>query len=240
MKWYEEYLYKNLTDAEIDLMPNQRDARYLRTLWDLSVADCAQGPVSRREFHAYTEEMLLEAEAYKVRAQRELADILRNDQWCVDLDDVPDADVLQRPYAYFVCVPGCAATVDGCAYLTYEQLHAHWRVVHADAGWLEGDNDGESVEVPTMWPLSLPGVAQFALEAVGIAFDTGRETLDGWVREGRLFCDCGHPSMPLPGEMSWVKLVGARIPDRLSFADPSLSIAFSPPAPSSRVLRAQE
>ncbi|KAI1789085.1 hypothetical protein LXA43DRAFT_1022431 [Ganoderma leucocontextum] len=207
VKWYEEYLYENLTDAELGLMPNRCDARSLPSVFDLALADDARGFVSRRDFRAFTEDMLLEADAYKARAQRDLADVLLSDQTCADLEDVPAADVLQRPCAYFACVRGCNATVDGCPYLTYEQLHAHWREAHPDAPWLQGEEDHEWVEVPELRPLSLPRLTRFVLEAVGIALDTPREVLDGWVREGRLFCSCEHPAMPLPREMSWGKLL---------------------------------
>ncbi len=216
-KWYEEDLFQNLTDPEIDLMPNRCDARELPTLRDFALADDARDRLSRRDFRMFAEDMLSEADAYKARAQRELAEVLLSDRWCADLEDVPVVDVLKRPFAYFACVRGCDVVVDGCAFFTYEQLHAHWRVVHPDAPWLYEEEISEWVKVPMLWPLSLPGIAHFALEAVGIAFDTPWEALDGWVKEGRLFCDCAHPGIPPPNEMSWVKLVSARVSKYLSY-----------------------
>lgn len=211
MEWYEEHVDKNLTEEQRGLMPNRRDARDLQSLDDLAMAGAGWDPLSRRDFRASIEDIMLEADEYKTRAQRELADVLLGDESCADLEDIPPADILQGPYAYFTCVQGCDAEVDGCAYLTYEQLHAHWRDVHPDTSWLEAEKGHEGVGVPTLWPLSLPKAARFVLEAVGIAFDTSRAVLDGWVREGRLFCDCAHPGMPLPNQMSWVKLVGTGV-----------------------------
>ena len=56
-----------------------------------------------------------------------------------------------------------------------------------------------------------PNPARQAAEAAGIPLDTPREVLDGWTREGRLFCACEDPRMPLPEEMSWGTLVSMSI-----------------------------
>ncbi|KAM5540102.1 hypothetical protein V8D89_006242 [Ganoderma adspersum] len=216
--WYDEYIEENLSDAELNLMPNVFDARRLPSLVALAQSDDAQGDLSREAFLELTEDVLADAEKYKRRAQRELADILRCDSACWDLADVPADDLLQRYCAYFECY--CSSyrhdsVVDGCTYLTYEQLHAHWRERHPDARWLCGDYEEEPgwdpmAGVPSFWPESkhsAPSVGKRALEAVGIPLDTRWWMLDKWTREGRLFCACEHPGMPLPEQMSWGKLL---------------------------------
>ena len=214
IQWYDDYIKNHLEDAERSLMPNHYDARKLPSLLSLAQADDAQGVISHEAFVALTEQMLTDADAYKTRAKRELADVLCARSTCRELKDLPADDVLQRYCGYFQCNWRCRVAVDGCPYLTYEQLHAHWREAHPNDPWLlMGDENHRytAVEVPEIWPHSVLPVAQHALEAIGIALDTPREVLDGWVREGRLFCACEHPGMPLPGDMSWAKLVSARV-----------------------------
>ncbi|PIL34392.1 hypothetical protein GSI_03167 [Ganoderma sinense ZZ0214-1] len=214
IQWYDEYMGDHFTDAERSLMPNHYDARKLPSLLSLAQADDGQGDMSREAFVALTEQMLADAAAYKTRAKRELADLLCARSSCRDLKDLPADDILQRYCAYFECDWACHAAVDGCTYLTYEQLHAHWREAHPDRPWLLHTVQGPveehqytAVDVPELWPHSLPPIGRRALEAVGIALDTPRGVLDGWVREGRLFCACEHPGMPLPQDMSWAKLL---------------------------------
>ncbi|KAI1789090.1 hypothetical protein LXA43DRAFT_595501 [Ganoderma leucocontextum] len=215
VQWYDEYIEENLTDIERSLMPNLCDARELPSLVALAQTNDAQGDVPREAFLALTEQMLADAEGYKARAKRELADVLCHHSLCRELKDIPAEDVLQRYCAYFECIWKCNPVVDGCAYLTFEQLHAHWREVHPDNPWLHGDEDyhwdrDDRVQVPTFWPWSehsVPSVGKCALEAVGIPLDTPRSVLDGWTRDGRLFCACEHPGMPLPAQMSWGKLL---------------------------------
>ncbi|PIL34396.1 hypothetical protein GSI_03171 [Ganoderma sinense ZZ0214-1] len=214
VEWFEDYVQEHFTDDERGLMPNRHDARELPSLVALALADDAQGDVSREAFLAATEQMLADAEAYKTRAKRELADILCNHSAvkCLKLHDRPADDILRGPLAYFRCAWRCVTVtaVDGCRFLTYEQLHAHWREEHPDHPWLrQGDEDHRyiAVGVPELGSDSVPSVARSALFAAPIKLDTQREVLDGWVREGRLFCTCEHPSLPPPGEMSWAKLL---------------------------------
>ena len=215
--WYDEYIQDNLADAERSLMPNLRDARELPSLLALAQSNDAQGELSRGAFLALTEEVLADAEEYKARTKRGLADILCRHSGCKTwgFEDLPADDVLQRFCAYFECT--CNDDTDGRAYLAYEDLHAHWREGHPDDPWLHGDNDNRWnwVQVPDFWPyseLSAPSVGRRVLEAVGIPLDTPREVLDGWTREGRLFCACEDPQMPLPEEMSWGTLVRIGLP----------------------------
>ncbi|KAM5540116.1 hypothetical protein V8D89_006256, partial [Ganoderma adspersum] len=212
--WYDEYIEENLTDSERRLMPNLCDARELPNLLALAQSNDAQGELSRDAFLALTEGVLADTEEYKARTKRELVDILCRHSACrtLGLEGLPADDVLQRFCAYFECIWECDSVIDGGAYLAYEDLHAHWREEHPDNPWLHGDDDDrwDRVQVPNFWPystLSTPSVGKPALEAVGIPLDTPREVLDGWTREGRLFCACEDPQMPVPEEMSWGTLL---------------------------------
>ena len=214
--WYDDYLMEHFTDAERGLMPNRYNARELPSLLSLAQVDDTKGIVSREAFVALTEQMLADADAYKARAKRDLADVLCRHSACQDLKDLPADDVLHCYCSYFTCRWRCWANsaVDGCSYLTYEQLHAHWREAHPGDPWLmDGDEDHRYivVDVPRIWQDSVPGIARRVLEAVGIPLDTPREVLDRWVEEGRLFCACEHPEMPLPGDISWAKLVSTHV-----------------------------
>ena len=192
------------------------DARELPSLLALAQSNDAQGVLSRGAFLALTGEVLVDVEEYKARTKRGLADILCRHSGCktFGFEDLPADDVLRRFCAYFECT--CNDVVDGRAYLAYEDLHAHWREEHPNDPWLHGENDNRWnwVQVPDFWPyseLSAPSVGKRALEAVGIPLDTPREVLDGWTREGRLFCACENPQMSLPEEMSWGTLVSMSI-----------------------------
>ena len=214
VEWYDDYVQEHFADAERGLMPNRRNARELPTLLSLALADDVQGAPSREAFLAATEQMLADTEAYKTRAKRDLADVLCKHPMGKDFKDLPADDVLQGPCAYFRCLWRCHAVTgaDGCAFLTYEELHAHWREEHPDDLWLMQGAEGyryTAVDVPERWPESVPSIAESVLFLSNIKPDTPRVVLDGWVREGRLFCECGHPGMPLPEEMSWAKLVSS-------------------------------
>lgn len=216
LQWYEEYLEEHYTAAERGLFPSMCDARELPSLVALAQANDARDIIPRSAFLARIELMLADAEEYKTRAKRALVDLLRNShdsrpQLSEELKDVPVNDVLQRYCAYFTCPPWCNATpaAGGCEYLTYEQLHGHWRVKHYGVPWMRGPEDDtrERASVVANWPFFLPTVGRSVLEAVRIPLDTPRTVLDRWVKEGRLFCACGHPGMPPPEEIDWAKLV---------------------------------
>ncbi len=212
VQWYDNYIEEHFTDVERSLMPNHYNARKLPSLLSLAQADDAQGAVPREGFVALTQQMLADVETYKTCAKRDLADVLCKHSACTDLKDIPVDDVLQRYCAYFRCRWRCNVTTTACRYMTYEQMHAHWREAHPDDPWLmHEDLEYTVVDVAELWPHSVPVVGRRVLEAVGIALDTPREVLDEWVREGRLFCACKHPGMPLPEDMSWAKLVSAHV-----------------------------
>ncbi|PIL34411.1 hypothetical protein GSI_03186 [Ganoderma sinense ZZ0214-1] len=216
--WYDEYVNATLTSAEGGLLPNLCDARELPSILALAQSNDARGELSQAAFLALTKEVFADAEEYKARAKRELADILCRHAECrtLELEDLPADAVLERFCAYFMCIRGCEAVADRGAFLTYEELHAHWREEHPDNPWLHGDDedrwDAEErrVKVPNFWPrsdLSAPFVGKRALEAAGVPLDMPRAVLDAWTRAGRLFCACGDPRMPVPEEMSWSKLL---------------------------------
>lgn len=221
--WYERYLEENFADAELSLMPNLCDARELPSIVALARLNDAQGELAEAAFLELTDKVLADVEEYKMRAKRDLADIVRYNIACQDLRDVPTDDILQRYCAYFECYCffcQCDPAVDGSTYFTYEQLHKHWREVNPNASWLfEGEYDRSIWDpmagVPTFWPYSehsAPSVGRWALEAVGIPLDTPRTVLDEWTMQGRLFCPCGHPGIPPPEQMSWGKLVSNASP----------------------------
>ena len=167
--WYDEYVGENLSEAERSLMPNLCDARELPSLLALAQSNNTQSELSHEAFLALTDQVLADAEEYKMRAKRELANTLCRNSVCraLELADVPPEDALQRYCAYFKCVWECNSTVDGCRYLTYEQLHAHWHEVHPENRWLHGDADDvwNRVRVPTFWPdqdLSGPSIGRRA------------------------------------------------------------------------------
>ncbi|KAM5540119.1 hypothetical protein V8D89_006259 [Ganoderma adspersum] len=215
IQWYDDYLEEHLTTAEQSLMPNHCDARMLPSLLSLAQADDARGVVPREAFVALTEQMLADTEAYKARVKRTLAELVCdvpewNTQTSDETDELPDDVILQRFCAYFMCRAGCGR-FSYFPYLTYDELHAHWREAHPEKSWIRVNKLG----TPTVAHLALYPQAlapRHALEAVGIPLDTPRSVLDGWTREGRLFCACEHPEMPLPAEMSWGKLLCHLLP----------------------------
>ena len=215
MQWYDTYLDEHLTAAERSLMPNHHDASMLPSLLSLAQADDAQGSVPHEAFLALTDRMLVDAEAYKERVKRSLAAVVTDVPWwnpqtCDELKGLPADDVLQRFCAYFLCREGCV-TLDDRSYLTYDEVHAHWQTWHPDEPWFcqAVENIGDVAPVAALAVLLNALAVRHALEAVGIPLETPRSVLDEWTREGRLFCSCEHPDMPLPAEMSWGKLVSA-------------------------------
>ncbi len=216
MEWYDDYLEERLTDAERSLMPNHYNARLLPSLLSLAQANDAQGSVQRKAFLALTKRMLADAEVYKTRAKRALADVVCdmpewNPQTCDELKGLPADEVLQRYCAYFTCRAGCHGSLYTRPYLTYDEVHVHWRESHPERPWFPSDEYECEVGPLSMvaslalFPQAL--AARHALEAVGIPLETPQSVLDGWTREGRLFCACEHPEIPLPPEMSWSTLV---------------------------------
>ena len=198
----------HLTTAERDLMPNWYDKSNLPSIIALADADGAHGPVTREAFLAIVDDVLAEADAYKARVQHALADLLL--QYCPELkhEDAPvaPADALTRYGAFFTCTPGCIEDDTSC--MTYPELHEHWRTFHQDEPFM----DFEDFSFKQPWLAShgqyvLPSVAREVLIAVGIPLETTYVELDGWVREGRLFCACGDPSLPPPEDMDWQQLV---------------------------------
>ena len=203
-EFYDEYITDHLTTAERDLMPNFYDTSKFPCVNALAHENRAHGSVTREAFLAIIDDVLDEADAYKARVQHALADLLL--RYCPELEceDAPvvPVDALTRYGAFFACEYGCVEDDPLC--MTYPELHKHWRAIHSNKPfmqhWTMPQIAGNRVD-------TFPSVARKVLTAVGIPLETTFAELDGWVKDGKLFCSCGDPSLPLPEDMDWRQLV---------------------------------
>ncbi|KAI0755804.1 hypothetical protein C8Q74DRAFT_1452363 [Fomes fomentarius] len=202
---FEGYIEENMPEEERTLMPNWVDFAKLPSVQALMHRDDAQGNISTAEFTAAVPEMLRDIEQYKAHAKVAIVEHIRqhHPEMQRTLEGVEPADALERYYAYFVCASSDCGRV---SYATFAEYHAHWRTDHTDHKWMA--EDPEMKEWPRVWlSYSLPQVARGVLCANEIALDTPQRLLNEWVREGRLYCACGDPIMPLPNELDFAKLM---------------------------------
>ena len=214
-KFYEEFLKGVLTDEERSMAPNAFDVRLLPSVRNLARRDDAQGELTQEDFLAITDDMLDELNAYQASA-REVAIKAIRDQYSKEaLAPFGDA-LLDSYFAYFRC-DARAGWIVHCSSkdaidLTFPDAHAHWRANHPKQSLLtKGDNRGDLHSRGTfVAKLRMLTFGARILEAAGLPLTTTRQTLDQLVREGRLYCSCEDPSMPLPTDLSWLKLVSSR------------------------------
>lgn len=201
-------------EAERVLMPNLFNANRLASIAALARADDAQGEVARADFAALGPQLLEDVEAYKVEARATAAALMHQyanyrpaTQACQeDLDGISADDAVTRHYALFRCNMWPHPEDMPTEYLTFEQMHDHWRTQHPNAEWCARPTNGRS----SWMDAGCSGdfvVGGKTLDAVGLPRDTPIAALTDLVRSGRLYCSCGDPALPLPEELDWAKLV---------------------------------
>ncbi|KAI1789102.1 hypothetical protein LXA43DRAFT_1096669 [Ganoderma leucocontextum] len=205
---------QSLTVEEYDFMPNTYDARRLRPIIVLARENGAQATVSYDDFLTISSRILDEVAAYKAEVQRVLVALICETSPAVaaDLAGLDPATALRRYPAAFWCHEDCTMGYWVRRYMTCQDVHAHWRAMHTDMPFVKRVprmDPHKRVNVPTLGPFSFPQLAREMLEVACISLDTEREVLDQWVKDGRLFCDCGDSGMRVTANnMGWMNLVG--------------------------------
>ncbi|OSC98615.1 hypothetical protein PYCCODRAFT_1417511 [Trametes coccinea BRFM310] len=202
---YEE-LVKTLPEDDQRLMPNAYDACQLPCLVALARKNDAKGDVSPADFQLLRDQLMRDAEAYKSRAKetavKQIMEIARwhNRQWLDDMEGLSPDQVLKRPYALFKC-RRCHHKWGG-EYMTFEDIHAHFRATHPEHSW-------RPEWKPVDWVFEC--VASYSscsdiLDAAGVPRDTPISVLSHLIKTARLYCSCRDPGLPPPEELDWPKL----------------------------------
>ncbi len=219
--YYAEWV-KDITEDERRLMPNTRDGARLPCLLALAQANDAKGDLSLEDFLPLSGQVLIEAKAYLTRA-KEIAVMMLQDNidkmpdyevWYAELEALSTDDALSRHYALFECEEQYDVCNTGI--ITFEELHAHWRTAHPKTAW--GTAGPPQLHVAPGTPAKLLTrircrgsyrVGGEMLDAVRLPRNSPRAVLDELVKSARLYCACGDPSMPPPGDLDWLKLVSS-------------------------------
>ncbi|PIL34410.1 hypothetical protein GSI_03185 [Ganoderma sinense ZZ0214-1] len=198
-------------EEERRLMPSLLDAPLLPSLIALASENNAQEQaVSYDDLADISGRVLDDVETYKAGVQRALVALLAatSPTIAADLAGLDPATALRRYPAAFWCRKACETRrARWQAYMTYEDVYAHWRILHSAAFMSASERPGPEPElalanvdkphrrvgVPTLGTFSFPEIAREMLLAMGIPLDTEREILDAWVEDGQLFCGCGSP-----------------------------------------------
>lgn len=225
--FYKDFVAK-MPEAERALMPNLLNAHRLASIAALARANDAQGDVARADFAALGLQLREDVEAYKVEARATAAALMHQ---CAnykpaakacqeELAEISADDAVTRHYALFRCNLWPHPEDMQTDYLTFEQLHDHWRTQHPMAEWGAPPTARRSPWLDA----SCSGdffVGGQILDAAGLPRDTPIAVLTDLVRSGRLYCSCGDPALPLPEELDWPKLV--RAPSTIYRCSSSLS-----------------
>ena len=210
-KLYEEFLKENLPDERHPMTPNVVDIRCLPCLHHLSRKDNAEGEVTREEFLAVTDDLLEELDVYENVVRKIAINTLSAAYGAEALEPFGDK-VLDSYFAYFHCN---ARSRWGMYFykehprphLTFADIHAHWRHNHPKLSFISKNTErGYETFRPAS---SMLDFGRRILDAAGLPHQTPRVTLDELVSSGRLYCNCGDPSMPPPEKMDWLSLVSA-------------------------------
>ncbi|KAI0660261.1 hypothetical protein C8Q70DRAFT_913949 [Cubamyces menziesii] len=203
VKYYEDFV-QGLPHTERGMMPNAADACRLPCLVELAEKNDANGDVSADEFLALTDEVMQEAEQYKVRAKETVYRIMVNEldhypgrkQWFEEVKALSPDEALDRHWSLFQCwAKNCWK-----GFFTFGELHAHWRTAHPWRSWEETTPQ----DSPCFLGKHYMGGA--LLEAAGLSRDTPMTALNELVKSGRLYCSCGDPALPAPEELDWPRL----------------------------------
>ncbi|CDO73860.1 hypothetical protein BN946_scf185016.g17 [Trametes cinnabarina] len=203
--FYEEFI-QSLSEAEQALMPGAHDACQLPCLASLARRNDAKGDVSLEEFQALTDQVLQEAEAYKVRAKEaavkqliERANWCAHEEWLRDLQGLTPDEALQRYYALFRCNSRQRCDVK---YVAFEDMHRHFRTAHPWESWGTSWRPDHEVFECAVYPRDSANI----LKAVGLPTSTPLSVLDKLIKAGRLYCSCRDPDLPPPEELDWPQL----------------------------------
>ena len=196
---YELWLSQNVSPQAQALMPNTYDACRLPSLYALAALEHIQGDVTPQDFLLVVAQMLVEAQDYKVRARDLLIELLRKQEDLrADVEILLPDVILQRHYALF----GCGACPRWTR-MPYTAIHAHWRTAHPTKSWFADRERGRNV----VDYFGTHDVGAKILDYAGIPRDTPLGTLNMLIREGRLYCACGDPSLLEPAFLTWEDLL---------------------------------
>lgn len=229
--FYKDFVAET-SEAKRALMPNLSNAHRLASISALARANDAEGEVVRADFVALGPQLLEDVEAYKVEARVTAAALMHQcanykhaAQTCQeDLDEISTDEAVTRHYALFRCNMWPHPEDMQTEYLTFEQMHDHWRTQHPNAEWRARPTTGRS----SWMDAGCSGdfvVGGKMLDLAGLPRDTPIAVLTDLVRSGRLYCSCGDPALPLPEELDWPKLV--RVPSTLHYRSSRLIISPS-------------
>ena len=225
MEWYTYILdnHLNYSDYEHDEMPNAHDgARFWN---DLVHADDARAPIDVDDVmsEARMESVIWELRDYPRDIVRCLAGALecsdevqgrkklsggkggKGKDLCVGPEDV-----VQRPTALFHC-GGCG----DCPY-GWPEINAHWREKHPDESVWIGLGEGRKPQYKAgVWEAGVDvaeGIVAVLIEQGLGKWDRTKTRLDKLIKEGRVFCACGDPTMATPDNgLNWATLVSVCI-----------------------------
>ena len=227
-RYYEAFLAHEFTAAERVLMPNTYTAVRLPVLEALAEKDNANGPVPRQDFYAVRPELRAQAEEYKQEYRSLLAETLAEEiSTCSRhlpssivrktelkrLRNAPADKLLQHPMAVFQC---SLCSQEDHEMFAYPELHEHWRETHPDQPWSQDEFCNGKRRVTPMVFIETASLVGAILNAIGLSENLTLSELTALVQSGRLYCACGDPSLPLPTELSWVKLASTRPTSSLS------------------------
>ncbi len=218
--YYDDFV-KGLPEANRTLLPNLYDARYLPSIQALSRENDGQGSVIRDEFLELTAQILQEAETYKANAKQIAATAMAEcfSRWQAhareeDLQHLTPDQALTRHYAVFKCaMEGHSPGVEAY-YLSFEDLHNHWRVYHPTVEWgfRVAEGSGAWGYIRSSGEPRIGKEGNLILDAAGLPHDTPMSVLTELLQSGRLYCVCGDPALPPPEQLDWPKFVCVIVP----------------------------
>ncbi|RPD73004.1 hypothetical protein L226DRAFT_536838 [Lentinus tigrinus ALCF2SS1-7] len=211
--WYERlFASHDIGDFERDMLPDTYDGA---RLW----ASLAAGDINnaRRSIDSIfpfgsTDEILGHLKKYKEEVQQSLAALVpkqvakallpatvpkrRGNQ---QKQECP-GDMLERASVFFSC------TSCGERALPWSKVNVHWHERHPDIHFFDDGGWPRKKLHVRFWEEGHQTV-QKILAVLRFGSQTSAAHLDSLVKSGRLYCACGDPSLELPDELIWAKLV---------------------------------
>ena len=205
-QWYERFLeQRDLEAIDRDMLPHKYD--WARLWWQsilMSRGFCdVYRPMDITVFGS-TNGVLQHLQQYSSWVLRYLAEAMFQcirDPRCHGQAD----KMVTRATAFFVCE---ACGEEG---LSWSRMHGHWRRCHSDMPFFDTKKtwlDWHSKAPARYWQEGEKTVMRI-LSALGYGFGvpTTIAELDSLIKDGRLYCACGDPSLERPPELTWATLV---------------------------------
>lgn len=194
-----------------DMLPNVTDAAELFSELIEGLVDDSDPITSVDDIGGDTAELWEVLDTYKSEVIDALAQSIPGAH-----NDIYGADtrkVLARASALFVCKE-CSSVkpkVAGGPVMAeaWPKINAHWRTCHPNESFYEAGQGIDDPRVRAKWWWEGHNTVKAILDAAGLSQARTAKIvgLEQLVREGRLFCGCGDPSLEQPAELTWGKLV---------------------------------